>query len=117
MSETETMVERVADAVIGVLEKSDDADLTEGIGHILGLGSPAKISSFKAAIGRAAIAAMREPTAGMLAAADAESLIGSDGLWPGEAHHTWPAMIDAALNDGANADGYDSDQDERDDWR
>ena len=44
-------------------------------------------------LARAAIAAMREPTEGMLAAGLAE-LLGY-----GEARDVWPAMIDAALKD------------------
>lgn len=50
-------------------------------------------------IARAAIEAMREPTAKMIASADAKAY---GGIAPGEmqyhdAKHTWESMIDAAL--------------------
>lgn len=69
------MVERVAQAICG-----DD--------------NPANILEIHRHRARAAIAAMREPTEGMVEAGQNSGVIYDAGLVP---HHVWQAMIDEAL--------------------
>jgi len=94
------LVERVAKAVVGVLEKSTDQDLREGIGHIYGLGFPEEIKAFEIAIGHAAIKAMREPTEEMVLAGCAkarEEQVRPISVNRKDAWDLWQAMIDNAL--------------------
>ena len=84
MSETETMVERVARAIYAKADPSGkwEARSEMGKGHYI-------------AMARAAIAAMREPTEGMVHAMTALA-----PTWDDEtSRRKWSAAIDAALKE------------------
>lgn len=82
-----TMVERVSEAI--------HAELTR---YVWGEGP----SAYERRLARAAIAATRKPTQGMLEAA----IKGRDGTLPAAvAEHVWTVMVEAALDEHTGSDG------------
>lgn len=103
----ETMIERVAAALARKLEadglvvfrgdKLSGEDLVENP-HEVYVDGLVDLEDFA----RAAIAAMREPTGGMLSAGNDCGSPGDDGWEPADPYPTWQAMIDAVLEEKAD---------------
>lgn len=99
---TDTMVERVARAMFNRRFPNIDFDTLAGTGA-LGAGAKAYKNDFRADA-RAAIAAMREPTAAMLKSVMydmvGDRMAVSDAELHADGKAVWEKMIDEALKDG-----------------